>query len=161
MQAEISLTKAQYDREEQQLQTKERQDAANYRKRLLAWTSKSNSEVEASQAQRRREAAGNWDQRVVALVQLLTQIQSKDDFAFFGTFRLTTLLQHSIALGTNAISGRQSGCSKRQNSRNGPIAINRLFFIWRARVSCPILPTVAWYVSLTDDYPKSAPEKRC
>ncbi|KAG5664903.1 hypothetical protein KAF25_008637 [Fusarium avenaceum] len=57
VQAEISLTKAQYDREEQQLQTKERQDAANYRKRLLAWTSKSNNEMEELQAQRRRNAA--------------------------------------------------------------------------------------------------------
>jgi hypothetical protein len=58
VQAEIGFTKAQYDREEQQLQTKERQDAANYRKRLLAWTSKSNSEAEALQAQKRRNAAG-------------------------------------------------------------------------------------------------------
>jgi hypothetical protein len=58
VQAEIGLIKAQYDREEQQLQTKERQDAANYRKRLLAWTSKSNNEMEELQVQRRRNAAG-------------------------------------------------------------------------------------------------------
>ncbi|KIL92173.1 hypothetical protein FAVG1_04580 [Fusarium avenaceum] len=57
VQAEISLTKAQYDREEQQLQTKERQDSATYRKRLLAWTSKSNNEMEELQAQGRKNAA--------------------------------------------------------------------------------------------------------
>ncbi|KAM0187004.1 hypothetical protein ACHAPA_002872 [Fusarium lateritium] len=57
VQAEIGLTKARYDREEQELQTKERQDATDYRKRLLAWTSRSNNEMEALQAQRMRNAA--------------------------------------------------------------------------------------------------------
>ncbi|KAF5585825.1 hypothetical protein FPANT_7379 [Fusarium pseudoanthophilum] len=54
VQGDIQLVKAQCDREEQQLQTTERQDASNHRKRLMAWTSKATGEIEALQAQRRR-----------------------------------------------------------------------------------------------------------
>ncbi|KAF4958429.1 hypothetical protein FGADI_2351 [Fusarium gaditjirri] len=56
VQDDIQLVKAQRDHEEQQLQTTERQEATNHRKRLLAWTSKSTTEMEALQAQRRRNA---------------------------------------------------------------------------------------------------------
>nr|RBQ92847.1 hypothetical protein FVER53263_01723 [Fusarium verticillioides] len=54
VQGDIQLAKAQCDRLEQQLQTTERQDASNHRKRLMAWTSKATGEMEALQAQRRR-----------------------------------------------------------------------------------------------------------
>ncbi|RBR11157.1 hypothetical protein FVER53590_01723 [Fusarium verticillioides] len=54
VQGDIQLAKAQCDRLEQQFQTTERQDASNHRKRLMAWTSKATGEMEALQAQRRR-----------------------------------------------------------------------------------------------------------
>ncbi|KAF5975896.1 heterokaryon incompatibility protein het-E-1 [Fusarium coicis] len=54
VQGDIQLAKAQCDRVEQQLQTTERRDASNHRKRLMAWTSKATGEMEALQAQRRR-----------------------------------------------------------------------------------------------------------
>ncbi|KAF9768249.1 hypothetical protein IL306_014477 [Fusarium sp. DS 682] len=55
---DIELAKAQCDRDEQQLQTLERQEATNHRKRLLAWTSKSTTEIEVLKAQRRRNELG-------------------------------------------------------------------------------------------------------
>lgn len=54
VQGDIQLVKAQCDREEQQLQTTERKEATDHRKRFRAWA----AEVEIFQAQRRREALG-------------------------------------------------------------------------------------------------------
>jgi hypothetical protein len=60
VQGDIQLAKAQCDRMEQQLQTTERQDASNHRKRLMAWTSKATGEMKGLQAQRRRNESG-WE----------------------------------------------------------------------------------------------------
>ncbi|KAM0351841.1 hypothetical protein ACHAPU_002354 [Fusarium lateritium] len=55
VQGDIELTKAHYDREEQQLQTKEREETGDYRKRMFAWTSRFATGMDAAEAQRRKD----------------------------------------------------------------------------------------------------------
>ncbi|KAL5588270.1 hypothetical protein FOBRF1_014798 [Fusarium oxysporum] len=54
VQRDIELVKAQYDREEQQLQTRERQVASDHRRNLFAWTSKATAEMRMLQLRGRK-----------------------------------------------------------------------------------------------------------
>ncbi|EMT62809.1 Vegetative incompatibility protein HET-E-1 [Fusarium odoratissimum] len=69
VQRDIELVKAQYDREEQQLQTRERQVASDHRRNLFAWTSKATAEMRMLQLRGRKV---DTDQRRYRLLQELS-----------------------------------------------------------------------------------------
>ncbi|PCD32692.1 hypothetical protein AU210_008935 [Fusarium oxysporum f. sp. radicis-cucumerinum] len=85
VQGDIQLVKAQCDREEQRHQNTERQEATNHRKRMLAWTSKSTTEMEALHVQRRRNASEQKRRR------LLEELSS---FNFTSAFNSTRNKRH-------------------------------------------------------------------
>lgn len=60
VQRDIELVKAQYDREEQQLQTRERQAASDHRRNLFAWTSKATAEMRMLQLRGRKVDTGKY-----------------------------------------------------------------------------------------------------
>lgn len=60
VQRDFELVKAQYDREEQQLQTRERQAASDHRRNLFAWTSKATVEMRMLQYRGRKVDTGKY-----------------------------------------------------------------------------------------------------
>ncbi|KAG5661908.1 hypothetical protein KAF25_004147 [Fusarium avenaceum] len=69
VQRDFELVKAQYDREEQQLQTRERQAASDHRRNLFAWTSKATAEMRMFQLRGRKV---DTDRRRYRLLQELS-----------------------------------------------------------------------------------------
>ncbi|KAF5581800.1 hypothetical protein FPCIR_9908 [Fusarium pseudocircinatum] len=81
VQGDIQLVKAQYDREEQQLQTTERKEATDHRKRFRAWA----AEMEIFQAQRRRDALEQKRRRL---------LEDLSSFNFTSAFNSTRNKRH-------------------------------------------------------------------
>jgi len=65
VQRDIELVKAKFDRDEQQLQTKERKEASDYRKHLMAWTSKYTAEISLFQARKNKTATEQQRRRLL------------------------------------------------------------------------------------------------
>ncbi|KAF5688668.1 hypothetical protein FDENT_4753 [Fusarium denticulatum] len=81
VQSDIQLVKAQCDREEQQLQTTERKEATDHRKRFRAWA----AEMEIFQAQRRRDALEKKRRRL---------LEDLSSFNFTSAFNSTRNKRH-------------------------------------------------------------------
>ncbi|KAF4440832.1 hypothetical protein FACUT_3150 [Fusarium acutatum] len=81
VQGDIQLVKAQCDREEQQLQTTERKEATDHRKRFKAWA----AEMEIFQAQRRRDALEHKRRRL---------LEDLSSFNFTSAFNSTRNKRH-------------------------------------------------------------------
>ncbi|CZR42635.1 uncharacterized protein FPRO_09938 [Fusarium proliferatum ET1] len=81
VQGDIQLVKAQCDREEQQLQTTERKEATDHRKRFRAWA----AEMEIFQAQRRRDASEHKRRRL---------LEDLSSFNFTSAFNSTRNKRH-------------------------------------------------------------------
>lgn len=88
VQRDIELVKARFDREEQKLQNKERKEASDYRKHLMAWTSKYTAEMNLFQARKSKNATEQQRWR------LLRELSS---FNFTSTFNSQRNKRH---LGT-------------------------------------------------------------
>ncbi|KAG4258041.1 hypothetical protein FPRO03_02996 [Fusarium proliferatum] len=81
VQGDIHLAKAQCDREEQQLQTTERKEATDHRKRFRAWA----AEMEIFQGQRRRDALEHKRRRL---------LEDLSSFNFTSAFNSTRNKRH-------------------------------------------------------------------
>ncbi|KLO83775.1 Uncharacterized protein LW93_559 [Fusarium fujikuroi] len=81
VQGDIQLVKAQCDREEHQLQTTERKEATDHRKRFRAWA----AEMEIFQAQRRRDALEHKRRRL---------LEDLSSFNFTSAFNSTRNKRH-------------------------------------------------------------------
>ncbi|KAF4435897.1 hypothetical protein F53441_13405 [Fusarium austroafricanum] len=88
VQGDIQLAKAQCDREEQQLQSVERQEATDHRSSLLAWTSKFSADMQTLEAQRKQNTAEQKRRRF---------LEDLSSFNFTSAFNSTRNKRH---LGT-------------------------------------------------------------